>query len=696
MNKLISFTILLLIIVSCNGGRKEILLYDDYSGLHRGPLGSGQGARTEYHYLPEAAPKGNWAISTFRYNLPESWYVREADHHRVLVQQDVNKDIHWHPMVIAGNKHWGNYTFKTFFSPDSAGYRCGVVFRYRNDRCYYFFGVEHDSVILALVKHETDFRTPCEKILASEKFSYQAGQCLEVSVDLKGSNIRTAFLHGPVFELSDTTYDSGKIGFLADGPAPFGPVKITAGSRDKKQLEKAIAEEENLEKELQQGNPKPVVWKKIATEGFGVGRNLRFGDLNNDGMTDILIGQVVHHGPKDRNSELSCLTAMTFNGDILWQTGQADPWKDHLTNDVAFQIHDIDRDGKNEVVYCMNREILVAEGNTGKIKYKAPTPHSPVEKSEKDQPFILPTKSGRQYAPERILGDCIYFCDLSGKGYDSDIILKDRYSHLWAMNSMLKIMWDRACRTGHYPFALDVDNDNRDELMMGYTLFDHDGRKLWSLDSILNDHADGVALVQFREDQEVRLMSAASDDGMLFTDLRGNILRHHFIGHVQNPAIANFRDELPGLETVSVNFWGNQGIIHLFDADGNIYHDFEPNQYGSMCLPLNWTGKSEEFFVLNANVDEGGAYDGHGRKVLTFPDDGHPDMCYAVLDITGDCRDEIVVWDPHEIWVYTQDDNPRNERLYHPVRNPLYDYSNYQATVSLPEWGEEGQGTSDK
>ena len=105
-----------------------------------------------------------------------------------------------------------------------------------------------------------------------------------------------------------------------------------------------------------------------------------------------------------------------------------------------------------------------------------------------------------------------------------------------------------------------------------------------------------------------------------------------------------------------------------------------------MCLPLNWTGASEEFFVLNANVDQGGAYDGWGRKVLEFPDDGHPDMCYAVLDITGDCRDEIVVWDPNEIWVYTQDDNPKDGRLYNPVKNPLYNYSNYQATVSLPGW----------
>ena len=36
-------------------------------------------------------------------------------------------------------------------------------------------------------------------------------------------------------------------------------------------------------------------------------------------------------------------------------------------------------------------------------------------------------------------------------------------------------------------------------------------------------------------------------------------------------------------------------------------------------------------------------YDGRGRPVVMFPDDGHPDMCNAVLGLTGDCRDEVVL-----------------------------------------------------
>jgi len=666
-------------ITSCNQEDDQVLLFtDDYSVMPRGPLGSDVGAHTEYHYLPEARPKGNWAISNFRNNLPSSWELRKIDEKKVLLQNGVNANKHWHPMVVAGDVLWEDYTIHASLNPLGKEKQCGIVFRYNNDRCYYLLGIKQDTAFIKMVKHANAYHKPYEKILAAEQFSYVADQEINVTIKLKKSQIAASFQNGPQFNVTDTTYTRGKIAFLADGPAYFSPIEITTSSEDMKKYQNLRAETDLEEQELRDNNPKPVLWKSIQTKDFGVGRNLRFGDLNGDGETDVLIGQVVHHGHKDRNSELSCLTAMTFDGEILWQKGKPDLWKNHLTNDVAFQIHDIDNDGHNEVVYCMNQMMIVADARTGKTKHQAPTPLTPGGK---------PTPAGQNIF-ERILGDCFYFCDLHGKGYDSDIIIKDRYMHFWAFNSQLEMLWKNECVTGHYPFAYDVDEDGKDELMMGYTLFDNNGEKLWTLEETIKDHADGVAIAKFNDDNDPMLLCAASDEGMIFTDMKGNIIKHHYVGHVQNPAIANFRDDKPGMEVVSVNFWGNQGIIHLYDSKGNIYHDLEPNQYGSMCLPLNWTGRSEEFYVLNANVDEGGAYDGWGRKVLDFPDDGHPDMCNAVLDITGDCRDEIVVWDPAEIWVYTQDDNPRPGKLYNPERNALYNYSNYQATVSLPGWKE--------
>ena len=477
-----------------------------------------------------------------------------------------------------------------------------------------------------------------------------------------------------VLEATDDTYEAGKIGLLSDNPAMFLSVEVTATEQEESRVHVARWKRSRELDELREANPKPVLWKKFSMEGFGAARNVRFGDLTGDGTPDLVIGQLNHRGERDTYSELRCITAMTFDGDILWQSGEPDPEAYSLTCDVAFQIHDIDGDGKNELVYARDFELIVADGATGETKYSTPTP---LAKPPADR-F------------ERILGDCLFFCDVRGTGRMADIVIKDRYWHFWVLDDNLNPLWDGACRTGHYPFAADIDGDGRDELFMGYALFDDDGTLLWNLEDRIEDHVDGVAAVNFGEkpDSRMKILYAGSDAGFFLVDLEGNVLVHHGIGHAQNPAVAKFRDDLPGLQAVSINFWGTQGTLHFYDGKGNIYHDCEPLNMGSMCLPVNWTGDGVEFFVHNPNPTWGGMFDGWGRPVVAFPDDGHPDMCNAVLDITGDCRDEVVVWDPHELWVYTQDDNPKSGRLYKPRRNPLANYSNYQATVSLPDWGE--------
>ena len=268
------------------------------------------------------------------------------------------------------------------------------------------------------------------------------------------------------------------------------------------------------------------------------------------------------------------------------------------------------------------------------------------------------------------------------------MILKDRYTNFWVFSPKLETMWHGSCQTGHYPFAKDLDGDGRDELFVGYSLFDADGTKRWSLDSKIKDHADGIAVVDLHPESptEPKVLCAASDEGLLIADLKGNILKHDHIGHVQNITVANLRDDMPGLEFVTMNYWGNQGITNFFNAECENYLEFEPCNHGSPILPLNWSGGSEEFFVVSPNVEHGGVFDGRGRRVMKFPADGHPDMCYMVLDVTGDARDELIVWDPFELWVYTQSDSPKEGRVYQPIRTPLHNLSNYQSSVSLPGW----------
>jgi len=143
---------------------------------------------------------------------------------------------------------------------------------------------------------------------------------------------------------------------------------------------------------------------------------------------------------------------------------------------------------------------------------------------------------------------------------------------------------------------------------------------------------------------------------------------------------------LPGLQYMSVNFWKNPGIVTLFDSDGNILAQDEPIHTGCPMLPVNWRGDGQEFVLLSGNSKEGGMLDGRLRRVVMFPEDGHPDLAANVMDLTGDQRDEIVLWDQKRVWIYTQDRPFHGAKIYAPIRNPDYNESNYRTNVSLPNW----------
>jgi hypothetical protein len=286
------------------------------------------------------------------------------------------------------------------------------------------------------------------------------------------------------------------------------------------------------------------------------------------------------------------------------------------------------------------------------------------------------------------VGDSIYFINIDGSKRPQHILIKDRYRTFWVFTKDLKLVWSAQCATGHYPYALDVNGDGRQELMIGYDLYSPDGKRLWTHDKDFKEHSDGVALGNFSGDPTgpIRAYSFASDEGFVVFDLEGNVLKRQQVGHTQAPVVGKFRMDLPGLQLMSVNFWRNPGIITVYNANGDILKQEEPIHSGSPMLPVNWRGDGQEFVLLSGNVKEGGMIDGQLRRVVMFPNDGHPDLAAAVLNLTGDQRDEIVLWDQHSVWVYTQDRPFHGDRIYAPIRNPDYNDSNYRTAISLPNW----------
>jgi hypothetical protein len=363
---------------------------------------------------------------------------------------------------------------------------------------------------------------------------------------------------------------------------------------------------------------------------------------------------------------------VTLDGRVLWQQGRPNPKNGLLTNDNPFQIHDLDGDGRGEVVLARDSQLQVLEGRSGKLLRTAWLPR--IAPEVKDRPYELN------------IGDSLVFVDLSGAGHPGEILVKDRYRGFWVFDKTLKLLWDGIGQTGHYPYPADVDGDGRQEILIGYSLWGADGKPRWSHDATYRDHADALSIGNFtgRPSAGMRAYVDGSDEGFLVFEADGTLVKHHRLGHAQTQSVGKYRPDLAGLQILIANFWRNPGIVTLLDPDGTILAQEEMIPGSSHLEPVNWRGDGQEFALLSGNVREGGMIDGHLRRVVMFPDDGHPDLASAVRDVTGDRRDEIVVWDQTRVWIYTQDRPFTGSSVYTPRRNPHYNDSNYRATVSLP------------
>jgi rhamnogalacturonan endolyase len=655
------------------------LFRDDFSRFPPGwlskPVGLLNGAIQEYHYLPHrGVPAFPW-YNPITHN--DSWVAGDEDGKTYLEQHLLHdQPERWQPLFVTGDPLWTSYTVSAKIRPLSLAESAGIVFRYHTNRHYYVFSISGGRrARLALrLPIERRLRVIDWKELGAADVSYDIKQYHELKVENDGAKIRAYFDGELVIEANDGDILSGRAGITANVPARFTDFVVSAPDVVGKRIRSAIDEREKELTLLRASNPQPKLWKKFRTPIYGAGRNVRFGDLDGDGRLDLLIAQNIPKVRGDAFDHLSCLTAVNLDGKVLWQIGRPDPRNTLLTNDTPFQIHDFDGDGKNEVVMVKDFQIQVLEGATGKVRQRVWMPPAPAD--NKERPYELNS------------GDSIIFLNLSGRKGRQELLLKDRYRTFWVFDNQLKLLWTGTGQTGHYPYPYDFDGDGKDEFVIGFALWNGTGKQLWSHDTEMNDHTDAISAGNYLSDSQARprIYSCGSDEGFVMISADGKIMKQVRIGHTQTQSVGKYLPEANGLQIMTANFWRNTGIVTLFDADANILAQEELIPGSSHLQPVNWRGDGHEFAMLSANVREGGMIDGQLRRVVMFPDDGHPDLAYQVLNVTGDERDEIIVWDADSVWIYTQDRPFRGKQIYQPVRNPMYNDSNYRATVSLPGW----------
>jgi hypothetical protein len=658
----------------------ELLFSDDFSrfepGVLSAPLGLLNGAIQEYHYIEHrGVPTHPWRNPIVHL---DSWAAGDEDGAPYLEQHLTNDDARFAPLFVTGDPAWRDYRVEASVKPLSLQKEAGLVFRYRTSRHYYRLALEDGKRLRLAIRLPLDeaFRVSAWRELAAAPFPYDTRTWYRLEVRAEANRLLGSVDGRTLIDVRDadpaSRLEAGVTGITANMPARFRSFRVTttaaavADLRHRQTLRDAELET------LRARNPRPQLWKKFDTPQYGAGRNVRFGDLDGDGRLDMLFAQNVPKVRGDAFDHISCLTAVTLDGRILWQQGRANPKNGLLTNDNPFQIHDLDGDGRVEVVLARDSQLQVLDGRTGKLIRQTWLP--PIASEVKDRPYELN------------IGDSLMFVDLSGAGRASEILLKDRYRGFWIFDRALKLLWEGTGQTGHYPYPVDVDGDRRQEFLIGYTLWGADGKPRWTHDTKYRDHADALSVGNFtgRPSAAPRAYIDGSDEGFLVFEIDGTLVKHLRLGHAQTQSVGKYRPDLPGLQLMIANFWRNPGIVTLLDPDGTILAQEEMIPGSSHLEPVNWRGDGEEFALLSGNIREGGMIDGHLRRVVMFPDDGHPDMASAVRDVTGDRRDEIVLWDQSRVWIYTQDRPFKGGTVYSPARNPHYNDSNYRASVSTP------------
>ena len=663
-----------------------VLSNEDFQDFPIGefPYDKDHTAMGEYQYVVANGYHGNWVdmVCNSSYNgTGPTWLITERDgrHFMESMRIEKNRPHRMFPTLETGKHQWKDYEVSVSVRRLSQKGMAGLVFSMNHSIDTLVFYLDGKDKAAVAYRHKEEVQ-----VLKEVSFPHGCDQEYRLKVDCDGRIAKVYVDDQELFRVEDDLVArGGKVGITADCPSRFADFKVCVSEKTKQEIEVAELAVKETETEEMKKHPKMKLWKKIDLKNYGTSRQIRFGHLTGTDEWYVVLAQMQKRVSRDAYGFISCLTAIDLEGNVLWQLGEPSDKTEELgkvSADMAFQVYDIDGDGRDEVIVGWDFEIRILDGRTGTIKKSAKTPFS----DDDDADLIgVPYQI---YAFERINPDGIRICNFRGKERPADILIKDRYCRIYALDEDLNVMWKfkSPTNTGHCPLPIDIDGDGKDELLVGYKLLDSDGQMLWSY-PISEDHTDEIVAGKWMPgEDEGHFACVSGKAGFFIGDFYGNIVARDMIGHAQRVSIANYCPEREGREIVVTNFWGHQGVIFLYDCYGNQIWEMENEMNGNILAPVNWDGDGTELILTNADAKKGGLLNGRGVRAVEFPDDGHPVLCCESLDLTGDERDELVVWDYHSMYIYTQDDCPK-EQTYHPVQFPIYNASNYRGEYSYPD-----------
>lgn len=364
-------------------------------------------------------------------------------------------------------------------------------------------------------------------------------------------------------------------------------------------------------------------WRTVTLDSEFSGSWVVLGDVDGDGEVEIVSARNVD---ENDNHFTSAAVAHKLDGTVLWTWGDPKIGRRNLHHDVACQIHDLDSNGTNEVILAADRQLVVLEGKTGK----------PV----------------RSFSILEHASDCAVFADLSGKGWPSEILVKTRYSQIWAYTSDGKLLWTvnmpGGYRTAHQPLPVDLDGDGRDEILAGYAALNPDGSIRWLFQAEEGKknggHADCWRVIRLADKvEDTRLvLTMCRGNALVMTDGAGQVVWIQSGHHYESVDIGEILKDRPGLEiAVDIDHLAKPPMpLCLFDEQGTELGRINTDRTRRHEL-VDWDG--DGLMEIGSALPRS-LFDGHGRRAVTFhiDDDEHP-WHIAAADLTGHGMHDVLL-----------------------------------------------------
>lgn len=349
---------------------------------------------------------------------------------------------------------------------------------------------------------------------------------------------------------------------------------------------------------------------------------VKFGDLNGDGKTDLVVLTPNYSTYAYDNS-----------GKELWHydapvAGTAE----RSQFEAPGNVWDFDQDGKAEVVAWRmidGKEYLVMyEGATGEIKHKIewPTPALPHVYNN----FRTAIAKLHPGYPDSL----IVYTDSGGtvsiNAYGPTLNLLWSYSH-----PRLKDYH------GHYIYPFDIDGDGLDEVYVAHVMLDHNGHELWNNYAEFpdnHDHIDSARIMDLNGDGKLELITGQSDVGTVMYDARtGKLLWQRFANHNQKIEAGLYRADIPGPVVVaSSRFYvgGLGALLRWYDPSGDRIdiwpHNPIPGNPNFVKGDFKGDGKNALFWQRFRIEPD-------GTGTIAFPDEA-----FHMFDFMGIGTDQVI------------------------------------------------------